>query len=501
MSSRISRRSLLAALGGALGASIAAPLWAGPPSRSLRPVPRPGSVPAPAPTLAADLVAGARLNGDVGFAVVRVGTGEVLEQFGTDVTLPPASVVKAVTALYALDRLGEAHRFETRVLATGPVDETGELQGDLVLVGGGDPTLDTDDLAKLAKAVAESGVQRITGRFLVYGGALPFVRAIDPDQPKHVGYSTAISGLSLNFNRIYFDWKKTAEGYDIGMDGRSGNLRPPVTMADMQLSDRAAPVYDYRDDPSRDLWSVAQSALGKEGGRWLPTRHPELYAGDVFAWLMRAEGVALPLVQKTTSLPKGRALATHRSAQLVDILRDMLKYSTNLTAEMVGLAASQSFGIPVASLRGSGAQMGDWATAALGMRQAKFADHSGLSDRSRLQATELALALAMIERKAMLHPILKPFVMRDANGKPSKSHPIKVDAKTGTLNFVSGLGGYLRAPDGAELAFAIFSADFATRDALSRAERERPPGSKSWASRARKLQRDLIERWGASYGS
>ena len=70
-------------------------------------------------------------------------------------------------------------------------------------------------------------------------------------------------------------------------------------------------------------------------------------------------------------------------------------------------------------------------------------------------------------------------------------------AKTGTLNFVSSLAGFVTVPGGRDLAFAIFTADTARRDAIPPAERERPPGSKSWARRSRRLQKQLIREWTA----
>ena len=82
-----------------------------------------------------------------------------------------------------------------------------------------------------------------------------------------------------------------------------------------------------------------------------------------------------------------------------------------------------------------------------------------------------------------------------------KNHPIKVDAKTGTLNFVAGLGGFMTAADGTELAFAIFAADTDIRSRIKRADRERPQGARSWNGRAKALQQALIRRWGALYGS
>jgi D-alanyl-D-alanine carboxypeptidase/D-alanyl-D-alanine-endopeptidase (penicillin-binding protein 4) len=89
--------------------------------------------------------------------------------------------------------------------------------------------------------------------------------------------------------------------------------------------------------------------------------------------------------------------------------------------------------------------------------------------------------------------------MRDANGRPAAGHPVKVNAKTGTLNFVSGLAGYMARGTGKPLAFAVFAADAERRDGIPRAERERPQGAQGWNRRAKTLQQDLIERWGTLY--
>jgi D-alanyl-D-alanine carboxypeptidase/D-alanyl-D-alanine-endopeptidase (penicillin-binding protein 4) len=85
--------------------------------------------------------------------------------------------------------------------------------------------------------------------------------------------------------------------------------------------------------------------------------------------------------------------------------------------------------------------------------------------------------------------------LRDAKGKEIKGHPVRVMAKSGTLNFVSGLAGHILPPSGKELVFAIFSADVARREALPEAQRESPPGGREWTRRARNLQAQLISRW------
>ena len=494
MLTQFSRRAFLTSMFGfAATASVA-----GAPKTSLRPKLRPisvkiqGDVPIPA------AIEQAKLGGKTGVAVVDLASGKLLESHGGKEKLPPASVAKSITALYALDTLGADFRFQTRVVANGSI-ENGTLDGDLILVGGGDPTLDTDDLNALAKATAARGIKKVTGRLLVYGGALPSVESIDGGQPVHVGYSPAISGICLNFNRVFFEWRNGSEGLSVTLDARSERVRPPVKSVKVVLDPRAAPIYEYRKRSGIEEWSVSRPALGGNGGRWLPVRQPEVYAGEVFRWLAAQHGLYLPAAKKTSSRPKGTVLAQHQSAPLSVMLQRMLKFSTNLTAETIGLTATAKRGVYAANLRASGREMEKWARKSLGIKSAKFVDHSGLGDASRMLAGETALGLARAASSDRLRPLLKEIILKDAKGKPDKAHPIKVHAKTGTLNFVSGLAGYMQASDGRVMAFAVFSANESVRRKLSRAQRERPEGARGWNRRARQLQQVMIERWGRIY--
>lgn len=495
----VTRRWMMAAL----AAGVAAPrALADAPARSLRPPARrlatvsTRTVAAPS---ASALIGAAQLGGDVAFAVADAATGQVLESSGIGKALPPASVAKAVTALYALDRLGPDHRFATRVVATGPVSG-GRIEGDLILLGGGDPVLDTDALADLAAAVVARGVRAITGRFLVSPGPLPRIETIDADQPLHVSYSPAVSGLNLNHNRVHFEWARAGGAWQVSMDARAARHRPRVYVTRMQIVDRGAPLYTHRVDGRFEDWTVMRGALGNGGSRWLPVRQPEVYAGDVFQTLARAQGLPLPNPVVAGRVPGGTVIASHQSPPLPAILRDMLRYSTNLTAEVVGLSASAAGASAPRDLSASGRAMSDWATAALGTGSARFVDHSGLGDASRISPGDMVRALSDPRARAALQGLLRPFDLRNAEGRAVRDHPVRVAAKTGTLNFVSGLGGYIATPGGADLVFAIFAADTARRAALSVTERERPSGGPQWVRRARILQSRLIERWAAVYG-
>ncbi|WP_299929372.1 D-alanyl-D-alanine carboxypeptidase/D-alanyl-D-alanine-endopeptidase [uncultured Pelagimonas sp.] len=499
MTKQISRRLFLGGAAGFSMGSMATSLWANAPERSLRPVARSADLLKELQKPAEQLVEAAKLGGRVGFAVADVETGKLLEEREPTLGQPPASVAKALTAAFALDVLGADFRFETRVLATGAIVD-GVVQGDLVLAGGGDPTLDTNALASLAATLKAAGVNGVKGDFKVWGGALPHLRDIDQSQPDHVGYNPAVSGLNLNYNRVHFEWKRANGNYAVTMQARSDAHRPNVNMAQMKVIARDVPIYTYEDRAGVDNWTVARGALGKGGARWLPVRKPEIYAGEVFQSFARAQGIKLSAPIVTDQKPTGDVLAKVQSAPLSRLLKDMLKWSTNLTAEVVGLTASQKqSGRAMTSLAGSAAQMNAWANAAFGLQSVALVDHSGLGESSRISAGDMMLALQQLRKSNELKPLLKPFKMLDKKRKEIKDHPLSVHAKTGTLNFVSGLAGYVDLPDGRELVFAIFAANFDKRAALKKSERERPPGGREWNRRAKRLQQELIERWGIVY--
>ena len=246
---------------------------------------------------------------------------------------------------------------------------------------------------------------------------------------------------------------------------------------------------------------MAKGALGNGGARWLPVRKPAMYAGDVFQTLARSQGIVLKNPTIVDRTPSGTTLVTHASDELRTILRGMLRYSTNLTAEMVGLAATVKRTGRASGLKASASEMNRWAAARLGTQSMRLVDHSGLGGSSKITADDMVQALVKAHQNTTLRPILKAIPMLDSKRRAIKNHPIRVDAKTGTLNFVSGLGGYMTAKDGTVMAFAIFAADEATRSRISKANREAPQGARSWNRRAKAMQQQLIERWGTLYGS
>jgi D-alanyl-D-alanine carboxypeptidase/D-alanyl-D-alanine-endopeptidase (penicillin-binding protein 4) len=484
-------------------ASAAVPVWAEAPTTSLRPKARPlqGAAKVKAQhkqKSLKSLVAESKLSGTVSI-VVADASGRVLESHTPDTSLPPASVTKAVTALYALQHLGSGFKFATQVIATGPV-LNGIVQGDLVVAGGGDPHLDTDGLSNLARGVAQRGIKGVTGSLRIYGGALPYQRVLDTKQPDHVGYNPSLSGLNLNFNRVYFEWKRTNNGYATTMDARTDRMRPAVRGIKMDIVNRQAPLFTYKKSTKNEQWTVMRGALGKGGGRWLPVRQIDAYAGEVFRSVAAQQGITLPSAKVAKTLPGGTVVAQETSGTLFKQMQAMLKYSTNLTAEVTGLTATRNRGASVKNLSGSAREMTSWVKKAYGVSGVKFVDHSGLGDASRVSANQMLKILAKSGWNGPLRPALKTIKMVNSKGRSAPIEGVTVLAKTGTLNFASALAGYIDTPNGQKLTFAIFTADMGKRSKIKKADRERPKGSATWRKRSKALQQKLLRRWALEFG-
>ncbi len=495
------RRRFLLALPGVSASLLLGPSAFG---GTLRPRPRPA--PRAGPALASrgerasSVLAGSPLADKTACLAVDTDTGAVILSHNPDAFLPPASVTKILTALYGLETLGADYRFATRLEVNGTVED-GRLKGDLVLVGGGDPTLDSRGLNELAARLAAAGVREIEGRFLFDEHALPRMRALATDQPIAAAYNPGLSGLNLNFNRVHFSWERRRTGLALALDARAGPLRPGVGSITIAPADRVSPVYRYRVEAGRiERWSVARRALGRRGSRWLPVRLPGRYAADVFRTLARSRGLVLPPPMPLEGARTGfRVLVGIESEPLDRVLKGMLRYSTNLTAEAVGLQATRrrTGQVPV-GLERSAEVMAEWARRRFGLIRLSLHDHSGLHDATRISPRELMTVLQDGKAREMLLPILKevkPGQLARRTGRRPVRGRGRVFAKTGTLHFVSALAGYAEASDGHRIAFVIQTADLDRRSRIDRRQAMPPPGARTWKIRARELQRALLLDW------
>lgn len=180
-----------------------------------------------------------------------LGSGEVIYDHDAEKMVNPASVMKTFTTAYALDILGPNYRFRTPVHLRGELTENGELNGDLILVASGDPTLggrDGDDghleyttldhcdanvfntavlteqdplngLDRLAGQVSEYGVKRITGDVIIDDRLFPTMRPISGDD-------YVLSPIMVNDNVIDFiiHPTKANEPAEVGWRPKTGRF-------------------------------------------------------------------------------------------------------------------------------------------------------------------------------------------------------------------------------------------------------------------------------------
>lgn len=453
---------------------------------------------------------------DVGFLVQDLDSGEILAARNAADAFIPASVIKLATAVAALEILGGDHRFETRVATQGRLRE-GTLHGDLVLIGGGDPLLGADDLLALCHELRAEGIRTVSGRFLYDDSHYTSRPVIEAGQPLDAGYNPGVSALSLEFNRVRLRWRAAhsiAESSGNGVVPRAGHSIPPLPGLALEVAAEhpgGNQIWVPRDGDGLTFWQLSPRA-GAEGASWLPLRDPARVAAQTFRRLCAQAGVRLPRPEAGTAPPDSRTAARQESPQLTEVVQGMLAYSNNLVAELTGLAAARGLTGRAQDLPESADTLAQWWRQSLPeVDWSSYAavNHSGLSPQTRLtpaQAVAILVAadgrfyaggggrrsLESLAPAAGLHGSLAGRLDGEATG-------LKVWAKTGTINYASGLAGYLHAEGGSRLAFSLFVNDKAARSAYDRNPNRRAARVRAeaagWRTRAKRLENILVESW------
>ncbi len=433
---------------------------------------------------------------DVGYLVVDLGNKRVVASHNPDRTFLPASVAKIPAIAASLAILGGDHRFLTTLHADGELRD-GVLSGSLTLHGGGDPFLSSEDLQTMARALAASGVKRVDGSFLYDASALVEVPRINDLQPEAAGYNTGVGALSVNFNRVRLNWTKDRPDPSAAAAAISENLVLPLPGIGLAFAeqDPAGP-FVRAGTPSEDRWLLSPT-LAAKGEDWLPVGNPSLITAEVFRALAAADGVVLPEPAPGVVPVGAREVARHESLPLSEIASGVLRYSNNLSAELIGLAASHALTRRVLSLEDSGTALSAWWQLRLPAEDwtgFTVENHSGLSSKSRATPRQI---VAMLEEAAGLlggadlHALLKPISWKGVKGSAR--------VKTGTMSYARGLAGYIDTATGRRLAFAIFFNDAEGRAALDASFDPRvvaiDPKSRTWRDRALKLEQTLTTEW------
>jgi len=126
-------------------------------------------------------------NASIGMHIIDLASGETVYNLDADKMLVPASTMKLISTATAFEILGSDYRFETKVGFDGNVGKNGELNGDIVLIGGADPALGseyfqehyTDFLKNWALKIKEAGIKKVNGNLVLDGSVFDTERVPD----------------------------------------------------------------------------------------------------------------------------------------------------------------------------------------------------------------------------------------------------------------------------------------------------------------------------------
>jgi D-alanyl-D-alanine carboxypeptidase/D-alanyl-D-alanine-endopeptidase (penicillin-binding protein 4) len=150
--------------------------------------------------------------------VRRIGSRHPLLAVNADVPRIPASTIKLLTSIAALDLLGPNYQWRTEVLITGDV-VAGTLEGDLHIKGYGDPFITTEAYAGLIRAVREKGIRHVAGDVIFDNSHLmpPTAARGDFDGAAHRSYNALPAALSLNRQVTYVNLYNDRERGGVGV--------------------------------------------------------------------------------------------------------------------------------------------------------------------------------------------------------------------------------------------------------------------------------------------
>lgn len=431
-------------------------------------------------------------------AVRSIDSGEQLYAVNAGKLMMPASAMKIVTVAGVARVLGWDHRFTTTLETTAAV-EAGVLQGDLIVRGGGDPTINTRDgrgaavFAEWAAALTVAGVREIRGCIagddqLFDDESLGGGWAWDDLQ---YGYAAPVGALQYNENTAQLTVTPGAtvgdpavlalpEGTGLSLLNRAATAPAgtPETVSYRRHLDR--PVLEVTGVvPLPTPAPEAPEAPLRVVSRQVAVVNPTVYFARSLKDALIAAGIAVtgeaidlddreaaaaPAVAGPSS--QRRVLATTTSPPVRDIARVLMKVSQNLYAESLlkaaGVAAAGA-GTTAAGRAAVIAALGPWL---LDPRALVMTDGSGLSRHNYVSAELLTGLLDRIYRDPRMRDefvATLPVAGREgtvaARLKRSRAEG-NAAAKTGSLANVRALAGYVRSRDGEMLAFSILANDF-----------------------------------------
>lgn len=412
----------------------------------------------------------------VGVSIRNQQTGELIYDHLGSTRLRPASNLKLFTAASALEVLGENYTFSTKLFVNGRV-EKGVLKGDVILQGGGDPTLQQADLQAFAQSLKEIGIKRIGGQIVGDDTRYDDIRySIDmPWSDEEAYYGAEISALTLSPDQDYDAGTVALEVKPAKKVGEkvSFTMRPDntyvqiVNKAVTSAKDSKEDLTFSRDHSTNTITISGQIPQGATSeSEWIAVFHASKFVVHLFEEELKKVGIKVDKGYRLGVTPShARLVNEHKSITLRELLLPFMKLSNNGHGELLVKEMGKV-------IKGKGsfeaglAVMNEKLTP-FGMEFANqvIRDGSGISHVNLIQPNEITKLLFSIQSKSWFPSYYRALPVSGAKEKliggtlryRMKQEPLvgNVVAKTGTLTTVSSISGYVKTRSEANLIFSI----------------------------------------------
>nr|WP_157536043.1 D-alanyl-D-alanine carboxypeptidase/D-alanyl-D-alanine-endopeptidase [Mucilaginibacter sp. L294] len=403
----------------------------------------------------------------VSLTVLDAKTGEQVFAGNPDMGLAPGSTLKTVTSITAFNVLGKDFQFQTQLGYTGAISADGTLTGDIIIKGGGDPTLGSWRWAStkegvvlntMASALKKAGIKKINGRVIGDNGS--FKSQSIPDgwiwQDLGTYYGAGIAGLCWRENQFDILLKTGNVGSTISIAGTNPETnylqyKSELTTGAAKTGDLAypyLPAYGSKVMYLRGTYAVDQTK--KRVAAAIPD--PAFDAALRLTDTLKSIGItvssepqsSLILVDKGQTVPVAtKSITTIQSPELSKIVYWLNQKSINLYAEQLLATIAVKAGKPASTTDGVDAMKDFWELKGIDKRSMNIFDGSGLSPEDRITTGTMARVLQSARREAWFNDFYE-------------SLPVYNDMKmkSGSINSVQAYAGF-QTHNGRQLCFSI----------------------------------------------
>ena len=405
----------------------------------------------------------------VGIVVQEVGAKQPLFAHQPAKPFNPASVMKLVTTFAALELLGPDYRWKTTAYLDGPLVD-GVLKGNLVLKGGGDPKITLEQWQAFMAALRARGLVEIHGNLVLdrsFFAPIPHNPAAFDGEPLKP-YNVGPDALLVNFKSVKFAFAPNAAG-----DATQLVVLPALAAVTVSAAPPLArgECGDWRGAIGATFVDRGSSADVRFAGRypadcgerewWVSLLdHPQYVAGMFATYFSAAGGRFTGGWKEGRAAPDALPFATLESPPLFDVVRDVNKLSNNVMARQVFLTLATANAAPPATTAGAArAVRALLAQHRLKMPELVLDNGSGLSRRERISAGSLVNLLLAADASNVREDYASSLAVAATDGTVQRrfqngSVGGQALLKTGTLEGVRAIAGYVIYNDGRRFAMA-----------------------------------------------